>query len=636
MQFHLNGFRPGDPDVYPVASVWRDESGALPRTVDVLIAGCGPAGLCLAAQLARVPEIHTMIVEPKLGPIEKGQADGINVRSMEMFQAFGFAEKVKREAVWINETTFWTPDPSNPAHVRRVGRVQDVADGLSEMPHVLLNQARVHDLFLDIMRNSPSRLEPDYGLRVATLKVDPTAEDYPVTVTLEHTAPGREGRTETVRARYVVGCDGARSNVRQAIGGALHGDAAHQAWGVMDVLAVTDFPDIRMKAIIQSATEGSILVLPREGGYLVRLYVELDKLGENERVAERELGVDDVIAKARRILQPHSFDVKDVVWSSIYEIGHRLTDTFDDVPADQIGTRSPRVMLAGDACHTHSPKSGQGMNVSMGDTFNLGWKLIAVLTGRAPPALLHSYTAERRAAAEGLVDFDHRWSRVVGTRAEDDDNSSMPRVQREFIVNGEFTAGLTIRYAPSALTGPDTWQHLAKGFDVGKRFHSAPVIRLADAKPVQLGHTVEADNRWRLFAFAGAADRGQPGGGIFTLCEFLETSPTSPVRRHTRAGEDGDAVIDVRAVFQQRFRDLEYGAMPALLRPHKGTYGLCDYEKVFCADLTRGADIFEMRKIGRDQGCIVVVRPDQHVAHVLPLSAHDALAAFFAGVLLPA
>src|ERR1035437_4793619 len=233
------------------------------------------------------------------------------------------------------------------------------------------------------------------------------------------------------------------------------------------------------------------------------------------------------------------------------------------------------------------------MNVSMGDTFNLGWKLIAVLTGRAPPALLHSYTAERRAAAEGLVDFDHRWSRVVGTRAEDDDTSSMPRVQREFIVNGEFTAGLTIRYAPSALTGPDTWQHLAKGFDVGKRFHSAPVIRLADAKPVQLGHTVEADNRWRLFAFAGAADRGQPGGGIFTLCEFLETSPTSPVRRHTRAGEDGDAGIDVRAVFQQRFRDLEYGAMPALLRPHKGTYGLCDSEKVFCADLTRGADIFE-------------------------------------------
>jgi phenol 2-monooxygenase (NADPH) len=119
MQFHLNGFRPGDPDVHPAAPAWRDGAGPLPETVDVLIAGCGPAGLCLAAQLARVPEIRTMIVEPKSGPMEKGQADGISVRSMEMFQAFGFAEKVARESVWINETNFSSPDPANPAHIHR-------------------------------------------------------------------------------------------------------------------------------------------------------------------------------------------------------------------------------------------------------------------------------------------------------------------------------------------------------------------------------------------------------------------------------------------------------------------------------------------------------------------------------------
>lgn len=636
MQFHLNGFRAGDPDIQPSAPAWRDASGALPREVDVLIAGCGPAGLCLAAQLAQAPGIRTMIVEPKLAPMEKGQADGINVRSMEMFQAFGFAEQVKRESVWINETTFWAPDPANPAHIRRVGRVQDVADGLSEMPHILINQARVHDMYLDLMRNSPTRLAPDYGLGVAALTVDPEAADYPVSVTLAHTAPGREGQTATVRARYVIGCDGARSAVRGAIGGALHGDAAHQAWGVMDVLAVTDFPDYRMKAIIQSDGEGTILVLPREGGYLVRLYVELDNLAEDERVSDRGLGIDDIIAKARRILRPHAFEVKEVVWWSIYEIGHRLTDTFDDVPADQAAARTPRVMLAGDACHTHSPKAGQGMNVSMGDTFNLGWKLISVLTGRAAPTLLHSYTAERRAAAKALVDFDHRWSRVVGTRSDEADDTAMPMVQREFIANGEFTAGLTVRYEPSALTGPDTWQGLAQGFDLGKRFHSAPVIRLADAKPMQLGHAIEADARWRIFAFAGAGDQGQPGGAIHALCEFLETASDSPLRRHTRPGEDIDAVLDLRAVFQQHFRALDYTAMPALLRPHKGRHGLCDYEKVFCADLKSGEDIYAMRGIDRQQGCMVVVRPDQYVAHVLPLSAHAELAAFFAGFLLPA
>ena len=220
MQFHLNGFVPGDPDIHPPLPGRHEPVDAVPHSVDVLIAGTGPAGLCLAAQLAGVPGVRTMIVDPRLTPMEKGQADGINLRSMEMFQAFGFAEKVKRESVWINETTFWNPDPANPAAIRRIGRVQDVADGLSHMPHVLINQARVHDMFLDIMRHSPNRLEPSYGLKVVTLTVDPAADDYPVTVTLEHTTPERAGQTEMVRARYVVGCDGARSSVRAAIGAA--------------------------------------------------------------------------------------------------------------------------------------------------------------------------------------------------------------------------------------------------------------------------------------------------------------------------------------------------------------------------------------------------------------------------------
>ena len=633
MQFHVNGFRPGDPDVLPAAAGHRRAGDPLPATVDVLIAGCGPAGLCLAAQLARVPQIRTLLVEPKMGPMEKGQADGISVRSMEMFQAFGFAERVKRESVWINETTFWAPGAAAP--LGRVARVQDVPDGISEMPHVLINQARVHDMFLDVMRNSPTRLAPDYGVKVAGLSVDPAATEYPVTVTLEHTAPGREGQATMVRANYVIGCDGARSSVRAAIGGALHGDAAHQAWGVMDVLAVTDFPDWRMKSFVRSQDQGILMVLPREGGHLVRLYVELDQLGEHERAADRGMGAGDIIAKAQRIFRPFTLDVKEVVWWSIYEIGHRLTDKFDDVPPADVAVRSPRVMLAGDACHTHSPKAGQGMNVSMGDTFNLGWKLISVLTGRADAALLHSYSGERRAAAQGLVEFDHKWARVVGAKAEDDTADGLPRVAREFVNNLPFTCGLTIRYEPGALTGPATHQRLATGFDIGMRLHSAPVVRLADAKPMHLGHCIEADARFRLFIFAPAGDTGRAGSPVAALCDWLEHDPASPVRRHTAPGEDVDAVIDTRAVFQQGFRELEFANMPTLLRPHVGRYGLCDYEKVFCADLKGGEDIFELRGIDRAAGCLVVVRPDQHVGHVLPLAARAELAGYFAGILKP-
>ncbi|MCR9157572.1 MAG: FAD-dependent monooxygenase [Rhodobacteraceae bacterium] len=638
MQYYLDGFRPGDPDVKAPA-LNRVAPNSFPEKVDVLIAGCGPAGLCLAAQLAGFPEISTMIVEPKAGPMEKGQADGVSVRSMEMFQAFGFADKIKREAYWVNQTAFWRPNANNPDHIQRIGITQDVPDDQSEMPHTILNQARIHQLFLDVMQHAPTRLEPHYGMRVRDLTVDTATDDHPVTVILEHVAEdGTAGETTTVRANYVVGCDGARSTVRRAIGGHLQGDAAHQAWGVMDILANSDFPDLRRKCLIQSTREGNILIIPREGGYLFRMYVELDKLNPEERVSSRNLAAEDIINAANRIMRPYSIDVKEVVWWSVYEIGHRLTDKFDDVPPEEIATRTPRVFTAGDACHTHSPKAGQGMNVSMGDTFNLGWKLAHVLKGLAGPHLLHSYSAERHLEAKRLVETDHTWARIMSAPPGQSelDGSEMPRFQKQFIENLEFTGGLAVKYEPSLLTSAAARQELALGQIVGKRFHSAPVIRLADAKPMHLGHVAQADGRWRIYAFAGLGDTGLPGGPIQALCDFLETHTASPVLQTRHAGGDIDAVIDVRAVFQQDFTSLRFDGMPELLRPAKGLYGLHDFEKVFCVDHKTGQDIYDLRGIDRKGGCMVVVRPDQYVGHILPLSATDELVAFFDGVFVPA
>src|SRR5579862_5575451 len=127
MEFHLNGFRPGDPEISEPAEPHIDprSPGSLPAEVDVLIIGCGPAGLTLAAQLAASPDIRTRIVEQKPGPLLLGQADGVACRTMEMFQAFGFRERVEREAYWVNETTFWKPDEANRAAISRHGVVQD-------------------------------------------------------------------------------------------------------------------------------------------------------------------------------------------------------------------------------------------------------------------------------------------------------------------------------------------------------------------------------------------------------------------------------------------------------------------------------------------------------------------------------
>ena len=635
MQFYKHGFRGGNPDLKEAAPNRRNRgpNEPLPEKVDVLIAGTGPAGLCLAAQLSQFPEIETMIVERMPSNIIKGNADGINTRTMEMFQAFGFADKVKRETYWVNQTNFWMPDPVNPEHINRVGRVQDVADDSSEMPHILINQARLHELFLEVMRNSPSRLEPDYSWEIVGLTIDSTTDDYPVTVTLKDASGLNWWATRTVRAKYVVGCDGAHSAVRKAIGGELHGDAAHQAWGVMDILANTDFPDVRQKCLISSANEGNVLILPREGGYIFRMYVELDKLKPDEKAAHRKFTQEDMIAAANRIIRPYTIEVKEVVWWSIYDIGHSITDKFDDVPEGE--DRNPRVFTAGDACHTHSPKAGQGMNVSMQDTFNLGWKLVHVLQGRADASLLRSYSKERLTEARRLVETDHEWARIMSapTTQAERDGTEEPRIIRQFKKNLEFTGGIAVKYDQSTLFGGGTHQALATGEAIGRRFHSAPVVRLSDAKQMQLGHAAEADARWRIYAFAGKADSSNPGSSIHRLADWLETNASSPIVRHTRKDEDIDAVVDFRAVFQQTFDQLAYENMPSLLKPKTGKLGLQDHEKTFCVDHKGAGDIFDMRGVNRDKGCMVVVRPDQYVAHVLPLDGFDELSAFFAGIL---
>ena len=618
MQFYLNGYAPGDPDIVEEKP---------PDLVDVLIVGSGPAGALLAAQMSNFPGIKTCLVERRDGPLQVGQADGVACRTVEMFEAFGLGQKLIREAYWVNETVFWRPSRDQRTRIERTGRVQDTEDGLSEFPHVIVNQARMQQYLLDYMRMSPSRLEASYHQEFVKLEVEADG-DYPVVVTLRNVGKGTE---TAVRAKYVVGCDGARSQVRESIGAVLRGDFANHAWGVVDMLAVTDFPDIRLKAAIQSADEGNILLIPREGGYMVRLYVDLGEIDPDNRDAFKDNTQEKVIGIAQRVLRPYTLDVKRVVWFAVYQVGQRVADRFDDVPLEQAASRLPRVFIAGDACHTHSAKAGQGMNVSMQDAFNLGWKLAAVLDGRARPELLCTYSAERQVIAQGLIDFDKEWSKIMASPPRDPAHPELGGVDPEelqayFVQSGRYTAGVATRYAPTTvLTAANTHQHLAEGFQIGMRFHSAAVIRLADAKPVQLGHAARADGAWRIYAFADA-----DGILLRALATFLAESPESPVRCFTPSGADIDSVIDLRAIFQQKHRDLKVEELPPILVPKKGRFGLVDYEKVFCADFSGGKDIFDMRAIDRSNGALVVVRPDQYVSNILPLNAHAELASHFA------
>lgn len=622
MHFHHHGYVSGDPRVQVASGVGIDRPDELPDEVDVLIVGSGPAGMLAAAQLSQFPEITTRIVERRPGRLAIGQADGIQARSVETFQAFGFAERITAEAYRITEMAFWKPDPADPARIVRTARPLDDPAGVSEFPHLIVNQARVLDYFAEFMANSPTRMKPDYGLDFIGLDVANEGE-YPVAVTLAHTAGPLEGTQRSVRAKYVIGADGARSNVRSAIGCTLAGDAANHAWGVMDVLAVTDFPDIRLKCAIQSGTGGSILLIPREGGHLFRMYVDLGDVDAHTKGEIRSTTIAEIIDKANAILHPYTLDVRNVAWHSVYEVGHRLTDRFDDVLPEEVGTRTPRVFITGDACHTHSAKAGQGMNVSMQDGFNIAWKLGHVLEGRSAESLLSTYSAERQVVAKNLIDFDKQWSSLMAKKPEDFEDPT--ELENFYTSTMEFPAGFMTEYQPSIIVGQATHQELATGFPIGKRFKSAQVARVCDTNLLHLGHQATADGRWRVYVFADEPLPGAPSK-VATFAEWLANSPESPLAA-TPVGADQDAWFDVRVIYQQDHQSLDITAVPAVFKPQVGPFKLNYLEKVF--GVNPAEDIFDLRGVSRD-GVVVVVRPDQYVAQVLPLTATAELAGFFA------
>ena len=636
MQFHLNGFKPGNyqvPDAarkpYPNPPV-ED----LPEEVDVLIVGTGPAGLTMARQMSEFSDIKTCIVDMMPGPLLFGRADGISCRTIEIMEAFNSSEMVVKETYQLKQNTFWEPDTSNPQNIKRTEKISDARAGLSEFTHGIVNQARLHELLLSGMENSVSNLRPHYSREFIDLQIDEKLthdlEAYPITVRFKRLDEAGAGKIETIKTRFLVGSDGGKSQVRKSLGISLEGDSANKAWGVMDILLNTDFPDIRVKSFIQSKDHGAVMTIPREGGYLIRFYVELDMIDKDTRASDINLTEQDLIAKAQKIFHPYTLDVKEVAWWSIYSVGQRLADRFDNRPAGSSDDIIPRAFVAGDACHTHSPKGGWGLNTSLPDTFNLGWKMAAVLQGKSAPKLLNTYGTERRKVAQQLINADKELSKLVATRPTAGDNSEKAKIDTAEIEafmkrQSGFVAGTSIEYFPSYICTGQENQHLATGYNIGQRFFSAEATRVADGRSQHLGHLVKADGRWRIFVFGDNQDPTDSSSSAYQFIDFLANSASSPVKKYTPDGSDIDSVLDTYAVFQQQ--DLSMHDLHGFLWPAKGKYGLRDYEKVFRTQ--PGNDIYDLRGIDRSSGCVVIVRPDQHIANILPLTAHAELSAFF-------
>ena len=584
----------------------------------------------LGAQLAEHPEIQTVLVDAKPGPIEVGQADGVSGRSLEIFHSMGFAHRVLEEAYQLRALSFWRYDDSDPEVIIRRYKQDDGRIAFSRFPHVVLNQARVHDFLLECMEKAPASLHPHYDLAVTGIENNDSS-DYPLAITLTGPSQG-QAQHRRINARYLVGCDGAHSLVRKSQGLAMEGESSNKAWGVMDLLLVTDFPDIRTKSIIESADHGTLMIIPREGGHLVRFYVELEKTGLGLGVDRSAVTLEQLIDNAAAILQPYQLDVKEVPWWSVYEVGQRLCAVFDDRGSLPDRAMHPRVFIAGDACHTHSPKAGQGMNVSMHDAHNLGWKLAAVAMGHCDPSLLLTYSDERQAIARELIDFDQRLAALFSAPATASQQDQPTALQQALLEADAYVSGTRSHYLPSSIVLgecplAEAWQMLP-----GKRLDYFPVIRAADACPMALNDCLLADGRWRVLLMPGLGQGDTSAAEdwlseLNRVADWWHKDPGSPVVRCTPQEQDIDSVIEILAVLPCNYREVEWATLTDALWPARGQLGLRDYGKVFTHDQPGSTGGPDQR---HPESVCVIVRPDQHVAGVFPLNKVEASADFFA------
>ncbi|KAJ5128139.1 hypothetical protein N7448_008918 [Penicillium atrosanguineum] len=580
--------------------------------VDVLICGSGSAGLCAATWLARYG-IRCKVLERRDGPMKMGQADGVQCRTVEIFESFGVGEELLREAYHVLEVNFWADDGTGA--IKRTGRTADTQPGLSHQPHVILNQARINGLLIELMQKYNDQ-QINYGYNVTDVEVDSASasdpDAYPVKVTAE-----KDGKVETFAAKYALACDGAHSVVRKALGYKMIGDSSDAVWGVMDMVPRTNFPDIRKKSTLRSKA-GNILIIPREGENinLTRFYIELAP-GTNPK----DVTLESLQEQAQAIFHPYKVDFAETVWWSAYSIGQRQADCFH---------RDHRVFLAGDACHTHSPKAGQGMNVSLQDGYNIGWKLGEVLTGLATPSLLETYVLERQKVASDLIDFDRYFSKLFSSGAK----TTPAEFQRGFIQSGKYTAGLTAKYEVSLITASMESTQLANVV-VGMRLPSAQVVRFCDSKPQQLMKSLKSDGRWRIMVFAGDLTIADNRSKLNSLGEYL-SSPQGPIHTFTPSSRDVDSLIETIVVGHGTRHDVELEQIPEHFYPVTGQNQTRDLHKIYYDDKSYNeghGHAYQFLGIDPLQGALIIVRPDQYVSAVVSINDYPQIGKFFGGFL---
>ncbi|CAF9929297.1 MAG: hypothetical protein HETSPECPRED_007336 [Heterodermia speciosa] len=558
--------------------------------VDVLICGGGPVGLLISYCLERYG-ISTFLVEQndRSKQIMYGRAVMIAPRSLEIFDQLDLADA-------LGQIGFVTRQQISYKDGKRVDSISAPTSNITDtfFDYVLICRQRytedvIHDAYFKLCGKTAQ-----YGTRWLSYGLDGDP-DYPVLSHIQ-TPDGKK----SVRSKYLIGADGGRSKVREFSKIAFEGSSNNRHWIRIDGIVKTDMPGARSGRVgIQSASHGSILWACLDHGRTrvgFALSKELwEKLGSDITQA-------DVIAEAQKALQPFTLEFEFVDWWTVYSVGQRLANSY----------RQDRVLIAGDAAHTHSSGAAQGLNTGLHDAVNLSWKLAGYIKGWYPEDILDTYDSERRPIAQEIIRQDKIISALTsGDIPEEYQNDagvdSHQLLSENFKKNTSLNTGLGIQYPHGLLI--DRSSSLDLGVLLGARAPDVLVQRPGIRVPIRLYSVIKFRGKFIIMIFCG--DPIQTAASIKQWQDHLESdgsykSYPAELFHHVvivaTSNNNGAAAEKIGADLGEVLYDVDNTAY--------GRYG-----------------------ISPDQGALLVLRPDGVLAAAYELAKGPQVSDYFGRVL---
>ncbi|KAF3900343.1 Phenol hydroxylase, C-terminal dimerization [Trichophyton interdigitale] len=616
----VRGSRVALPYAAPLPRIGQQYGGSDgDEKYEVVIVGAGPAGYILNILLARhgLTDQSLLCIDLKPTRVMCGQADGLQPRTLEVLKTMGLADPLLQDGCYLWEMMIWKP--SKDGTIERFSVIDNKIGPARYQRAITISQGIIEQVFDDDLAHQSQR-GVQRNSKLVNVSLDEAGDpDFPVIAAVE-----TDGVPRTVRAKFLVGTDGAHSTVRKCAGIQLNGESIDDFWGVIDFVADTDFPDIRRFGRVHSR-KGTIMVIPREqtvdGDYLTRLYVQMPHQEEPEDGSPRTEGngteprksrksqitLEKIFQQVSEIFEPYYIRPKagvDINWWTVYQIGQRIAERFAIKDSKGLG----RVILAGDSCHTHSPKAGQGMNISMMDAHNLSWKLAYTINGLHPDvddpgALLKSYEVERYSVAQQLIDFDKKYSTGFSKRTTGEENEVQATLKQNLEVYEQsiaFASGCGIEYPETSLidrTFPDGYQNPVRGTDYfhgilrpGRRLLNVTIRRFADGFHRDIHDDLVSNGRFRILCMTSTDLLDSDGTSARIILSISALLPLFP-----------PSLIEAVVIYPRLPRELDWNCLPKELKQMAEMRFYSGYEV---------EDAYKVYGVDPDNGALAVIRPD--------------------------